>query len=147
VRLWRNVPAAGLTAALALATGGCSLSYQLDSLSARKPEVEHTASVRAVAPKAESTANEGDLAATRAAIDEALTRNGQDVSVPWENPSTGARGTITPLSAAYDQNGSTCRDFLASYVRNGSESWMQGEACRGRQGRWEVRHVKPWRRT
>ena len=67
--------------------------------------------------------------------------------MPWENPETGARGTVTPLSAAHSNNGATCRDFLASYVRNGSESWMQGEACRGQQGRWEVRHMKPWRRT
>jgi hypothetical protein len=32
-------------------------------------------------------------------------------------------------------------------VRNGSESWLQGEACRGQQGRWEVRQMRPWRRT
>ena len=41
--------------------------------------------------------------------------------MPWENPTTGARGTVTPLSTAYSNNGTTCRDFLASYVRNGSE--------------------------
>ena len=67
--------------------------------------------------------------------------------MPWEDPATGARGTVTPLSNAYSQDGTTCRDFLASYVRNGSEAWLQGEACRGRQGRWEVRHMRPWRRT
>ncbi len=66
--------------------------------------------------------------------------------MPWENPHTGARGTVTPLAAAYSQDGTTCRDFLASYVRNGAESWLQGEACRGRQGRWEVRQMRPWRR-
>ena len=91
--------------------------------------------------------NEGDIAATRAALNEALGKGDKDLSVPWENPTTGARGTVTPLSAATSNNGATCRDFLASYVRNGSESWMQGEACRGQQGRWEVRHMKPWRRT
>jgi surface antigen len=67
--------------------------------------------------------------------------------MPWENPQTGARGTVTPIAEAYDQDGVTCHDFLASYVRNGSESWLQGEACRQGKGRWEVRHMKPWRRT
>ena len=65
---------------------------------------------------------------------------------PWENPLTGARGTITPLAAAYRDNGVECRDFLASYVREKAEAWMQGEACRNGVGGWEVRSLKPWRR-
>jgi surface antigen len=65
---------------------------------------------------------------------------------PWENPQTGARGTITPIAAAYRENGVECRDFLASYVREKAEAWMQGEACRNRRGRFEVRSLKPWRR-
>ena len=51
------------------------------------------------------------------------------------------------LAACGVTDGMTCRDFLASYVRNGAESWLQGEACRGGPGPWEVRHMKPWRRT
>jgi surface antigen len=67
--------------------------------------------------------------------------------MPWENPSTGARGTITPLAAAASQDGVTCRDFLASYVKNGAESWLQGEACRAGRGKWEVRTLRPWKST
>jgi hypothetical protein len=148
-RLCRSRAAAAL--ALALAAGGCSLSYQLDSLSSRSraPDVEHTGSIRAAAPlpSHQGMAHEGDFAATRAAVNEALGKSGKDTSIPWENPSTGARGTVTPLSSVYTQNGASCRDFLASYVRNGAESWMQGEACRGQHGGWEVRHMKPWLRT
>ncbi len=51
------------------------------------------------------------------------------------------------LAAAYRMEGALCRDFLASYVSDGSEAWMQGEACRGRQGNGRVRRLKPWRRT
>ncbi len=65
---------------------------------------------------------------------------------PWENPVTGARGTVTPLAAAYRDNGVECRDFLASYVHEKAEAWMQGEACRNSIGGWEVRTLKPWRR-
>jgi hypothetical protein len=55
-------------------------------------------------------------------------------SVPWENPKTGTRGTVTPLASLYSQNGIACRDFLASFVKNGSESWLQGAACRAKRG-------------
>ena len=105
------------------------------------------AAIRPNATGHQSVAEDRDLAAAREAVSEALAKGGRDASVPWEDPSTGARGTVTPLSNSHTQHGTTCRDFLASYVRNGSESWLQGEACRGLQGRWEVRHMRPWRRT
>jgi surface antigen len=89
---------------------------------------------------------EGDLAYARAAASEVLTRGGKDASAPWENPSTGARGTVTPVATAYRQDGTTCREFLASYERDGSSSWLQGEACRAKGG-WEVKNLKPWQRT
>ena len=39
---------------------------------------------------------------------------------------TGARGSVTPIAQAYASDGTTCRDFLASYVNEGAEAWMQG---------------------
>jgi hypothetical protein len=146
----RQLPAVAVFAAgLALASllGGCSFSYQLDSLFTKKGEADQTTSLRSVSrPVAEPPA-EGDLAIARAAVSEVLTKGGKDVSLPWENPSTGARGTVTPLATAYNQDGATCRDFLASYVKNGSESWLQGEACRAGRGKWEVRNLRPWKNT
>jgi len=87
-----------------------------------------------------------DFAAASAATAALLERDG-GASGSWENPLTGARGTITPLATAYRDNGIECRDFLASYVQEKAETWMQGEACRNGFGRWEVRNFKPWRRT
>jgi outer membrane surface antigen len=86
-----------------------------------------------------------DFAAASAATT-ALLGHDDGASGPWENPLTGARGTITPLAAAYRDNGVECRDFLASFVRERAEAWMQGEACRNSVGRWEVRSLKLWRR-
>jgi surface antigen len=152
-RLARRVPAWGAALSLALISGGCSFSYQLDSMFSRQrdADVETSGSLRPTALRQQSVATatpqDGDLAAARGAVSEALGKNGRDASVPWEDHATGARGTVTALSNAYNQDGATCRDFLASYVRNGSESWLEGEACRGVQGRWEVRHIRPWRRT
>ena len=131
--------------------GGCS--YQLDSLLGAKDTTDITGSLRprfAAKPVPNLVAElppESDLVIAKAAVSEVLSKGGKDTSVPWENPKTGARGTITPIAAAYSQDGLTCHDFLASYVRNGSESWMQGEACRLNKGKWEVRHLKPWQRT
>jgi surface antigen len=134
--------------AIALTLGGCSFSYQLDSVFAKKSDAEQTGSLRQSAAKAApEPPAEGDLAIARAAVSEVLTKGGKDTSMPWENPNTGARGTITPLATDYDQDGRTCRDFLASYVKNGNESWLQGEACRAGRGKWEVRNLRPWKST
>jgi hypothetical protein len=132
--------------ALALAGSGCSFSYQLDNMLAKKDEgrADSTGTLRLAVPKpAAETPAEGDLAIARAAASEVLTKGGTHTSLPWENPKTGARGTVTPLASTYQQDGVTCRDFLASYVKNGSESWLQGEACRAERGKWQVRNLRP----
>lgn len=141
-------------AALLLLTpvlGGCS--YQLGSMfGGGKSEPETTASLPPTVTQAHASVNasvtplEADLAYARVAAAEALARGGKDASHPWENPHTGARGAVTPLSSAYTTNGITCRDFLASYVKDKSETWLQGEACKYNSG-WEVRTMKPWRKV
>ena len=90
-----------------------------------------------------------DLVFARMAIVEVLKRGSKEVSAPWENPSSGARGTVTPIANAYARDGQTCHDFLASYIRRGSpESWMQGQACRAhKRDAWEVRSLRPWTRS
>jgi len=136
--------------AFAFALMGCSFSYQLDNLFAKREEgaAAQTGSLRLVSPNAAAEAPaEGDLDIVRAAASEVLTKGGKDVSMPWENPRTGARGTITPLAPAYSQDGLTCRDFLASFVKNGSESWLNGAACRAERGKWVVRNLRPWKNT
>jgi len=131
---------------LALAVGGCS--FQLDSPIGKGVDAGPTSALRPARPSPITTLPpEHDLAIARAAVSELLAKGGKDTSMPWENPSTGARGTITPIAQAYSQDGLTCQDFLASYVREGSESWLQGEACRQGKGKWEVRSLKPWQRT
>jgi surface antigen len=122
---------------LAVFTSGCA--YQMDSLFAgkRDGDLDTTGSIRSTGLRQHSAAvvpQERDLAAARAAMSEALGKGGRETSIPWEDPRTGARGTVTPLSNAYSQDGTTCRDFLASYVRSGAEAWVEGEACRSGPG-------------
>jgi surface antigen len=136
--------------ALGLASGGCSFSYQLGSLFGKdedKADRVITGTVPLTPSVTRSNAGlppEADLKFARAAASEVMSK---DSGAPWENPGSGARGMVTPLAAAYDQEGRTCRDFLASYVRRGTEAWLQGEACRGTAGNWEVRSMRPWKRT
>ena len=148
-RLWRGLPlAAALT--LGLACGGCSISTgQFDSLFGGSDKSDTTGSI-APPPGAKEVSElppAGDLAYARAAASDVLTRGDKNASAPWENPRTGARGTVTPIASAYTQDGQTCRDFLASYVSGSSQAWMQGEACKPDKGVWEVRALKPWKRS
>ena len=131
-RLWpRLCPALGC-AGLAVAVAGCSVTTQLGSFFS-KDKADAT-----------SPADAGDLSAVRTAASTMLSLG--EPGAQWENPATGARGTITPL-ASNAQGGALCRDFLASYVREQSESWLEGEACRDPSGRWDVRSLSPWNRS
>jgi len=166
-RLWSSASALLLAGVLALSAGGCSFSYKLDSLfgfgksdtgtsSSVKPSAgtstDDNLTTGSVGPMAMAARNpalppEQDLAYARAAAAIVLSRKGKDASQPWENPRTGARGTVTTIAAAYTQDGFVCRDFLASYVKGKAESWMHGEACRVHHGEWMVKSLKPWKRT
>ena len=140
-------------ATLLVALPGGACSYQLGSLighdkadkTADKTEVTGSIPSAAKTAAAAELPNDVDLELARAAAAQALATDGK--SVPWENPRTGARGTVTLIANAYTQDGFVCRDFLASYVHQGAESWLQGEGCRMHQGKWEVRVLRPWKKT
>jgi hypothetical protein len=134
---------------LSLGAGGCSLSGQFDSLFGEKSDRTGTIKPAAGTGGAPQLAlpPAADLAYARAAVSAVLSRGEKDTSMPWENPNTGARGTITPIASAYNQDGQTCRDFLASFVSGSSQAWLQGEACKQQRGEWEVRTLKPWKRS
>jgi surface antigen len=138
--------AAGVVLAVGLSVGGCS--YELGSLLGK--DGEKVRGLRAGSPVIAgngSLPSDADLAFASAAAADVLTKGSKDASAPWENPSTGARGMVTPIATEYDQDGSTCREFLASYVKRESEAaWLQGEACRQQRGKWVVRSLRPWQR-
>jgi len=119
-------------------------------LSKPDADVEQTGSIArlpsrgsAFVPAAATEPSPADLAYARAAAADALARDAKGNSVPWRNPQTGVGGNITPLAASHTEDGLPCRDFLASYVRAGAQSWLQGSACRSARGEWEVKSLKP----
>ncbi len=140
---------------LGLGLGGCAVSAQFGSLFGKSNDARAEAMAEdvsgAIGTRQGSSAGlpaETDLVFAKLAIVEVLKRNKNEISSPWENPSSGAHGTVTPIATAYAKDGATCRDFLASYIRRqGSESWLQGLACRNPKGVWEVQSLRPWTRS
>jgi hypothetical protein len=134
-----------------LATGcavvGCSA--KLPAMAGKDDEKPaHTGAILSPpSPEGTGLPPASDLAYAKVAAVEVVGLDSHDASLPWENPASGARGTVTPLTSSYRVDGELCRDFLASYVSDGSESWFQGEACREAKGKWEVRRMKAWRRS
>jgi surface antigen len=124
---------------IGLSAGGCSLSK---GPFAKMMDQDVTGSLK----PADRSPSDSDLAFARNAASDVLTKGGKDSSQPWQNPETGARGSVTPLAQAYaSDDGRTCRDFLASYVNGKTENWLQGSACHSGNGRWEIHTLKPWR--
>jgi hypothetical protein len=162
----------GAFVALGLMVSGCAMTGGLSGVFAKSKSDETQAQFHAQALASEEATgstpettlkasaavptdglpSETDLVFARMAIVDVLKRGSKEVSAPWENPSSRASGTVTPIARAYARDSDVCHDFLASYVRRGSpERWLQGQACRskarGKLGAWEVRTMRPWTRS
>jgi hypothetical protein len=131
---------------IGVGAGGCSLSRS-DGGFGKFAGDDITGSIAPAAKVKPAVPTEGDLALARSAASDVLRRGDKDASQPWENPKTGARGSVTPLAQAYTSDGRTCRDFLASHVNGGSENWLQGAACQTGRGQWEIYALRPWRQS
>ncbi len=101
----------------------------------------------ATAASAKGTLSPIDWAMAKSALREVLGRGEAGSSQPWENPTTGARGTVTPVAAIYEKDGFPCRNFIVSGVRDGRESWYEGTACRIHRGNWDVTATRPLQKS
>ena len=110
---------------LSLCGGGCGLSGQFDSLFGEKSDNTSSVTPPPGTKEAAQLPPAADLAYARAAVSAVLSRGEKDTSMPWENPGTGTRGTVTPIASSYTQDGQTCRDFLANFVSRGSQAWLR----------------------
>jgi len=128
---------------IGIGSSGCAMSH-IDSAFARMGDQGATGSI-GFARNSAPAPTASDLAFARNAASDVLAKGDKDSSQHWENPETGARGSVTPLAQAYSSEGRTCRTFLASYVNGHSESWLQGAACRSGRGRWEIHTLQPWK--
>ncbi|WP_244659271.1 RT0821/Lpp0805 family surface protein [Bradyrhizobium guangdongense] len=130
---------------IGLGAGGCSVSRTDAGAYAKADDNDLTGSI--ARPAKDASPTETDLAFARNAASDVLSMGDKDASQHWENPETGARGSVTPIAQSYAaEDGRKCRDFLASYVNGTTESWLQGAGCQSSRGRWEIHTLKPWRR-
>ncbi|MDB5572991.1 MAG: hypothetical protein JWR79_148 [Tardiphaga sp.] len=132
---------------LGLTGSGCSLSRGSSSFADLEGDKTITGSIKAMPARTSAGPTDADLAFARNAASDVLTKGAKDSSQPWENPATGARGSVTPIATSYVAEGKTCRDFLASYVNGSSESWLHGAACQSGRGGWDIHTLKPWNKT
>lgn len=58
-------------------------------------------------------------------------------TLPWSNPQTGNRGTVTP-QRYYETNGRYCREYQQTITVGGKTQEGYGTACRQPDGSWEV---------
>jgi surface antigen len=133
---------------IGLGTAGCSFSRGDPGAVAKGPfaRMEDGEVTGSITPVKDAAPTDSDLAFARNAASDVLSKGDKDASQHWENPETGARGSVTPLAQAYAaEDGRKCRDFLASYVNGKTESWLQGAGCQAGHGRWEIHTLKPWR--
>ena len=99
------------------------------------------------APARPAAPAEMDLAYAKAAAAALLGAAGQGCEPALGEPRHRGARNGHATADAYTSDGFQCRDFLASYIRDGAESWLQGDACRIHQGKWTVRSMRPLKRT
>jgi surface antigen len=149
---------AATIALFALGSGGCSSSmpalFSNDDKPAKVARSEN-------APKQDPTVTGSlslsggnapamssiDWTIAKSALRQALGREEAGASQPWENPTSGARGTITPVAAIYEKDGFACRNFIVSHVRESHENWYEGTACRMHRGQWDVTTTRPLQKS
>ena len=111
---------------IGLGAGGCSLSRSDGGAFAKMDDNQVTGAI--TPPAAPPVPTESDLAFARTAASDVLTKGDKDSSQPWENPETGARGSVTPLSQAmprmthllgFSRNASTAAESYCMARRKG----------------------------
>lgn len=140
--------------ALALASGGCSVSFPIFGMSSEsKPDVQTTASVlpargsAKASPLATLSSELGpeDLRRADGAMALALDPQGNGASVSWDNPQSGIKGSFIPVGGPFLRSDEICRAFIAEVQTQIRPAKLQGTACRPSGGDWAVLEMQPWK--
>ena len=88
---------------IGLGNGGCSFSRGDPSAVAKGPfaRMEDGEVTGSITPVKNTAPTDSDLAFARNAASDVLSKGDKDSSQHWENPETGARGSVTPLAQSY----------------------------------------------
>jgi surface antigen len=126
-----------IATALALtALAGCSTMGQSPAVSA---DITGTIPVRATVAVAASV-DSSDWEAVRRTI--AALPAGPTPTVDWSNPDTGSTGALTVGATAAGKD-TLCRAFVTTISDPHGVRRFRGTACRGIDGRWQLKGVVP----
>ena len=129
---------------IGVGAGGCSMS-RTDDAFAKMDDNDLTGSIGPPAAGGPAP-TESDLAFARNAASDVLTKGDKDSSQPWENPDTGARGSVTPLAQAYDcGRDAPAGIFWQAMSMAATRAGCRAPPARPASGRWEIHTLKPWR--
>ena len=79
----------------------------------------------------------GDRDLFKQSMDRALNETHDGASLTWENPSTGARGTITP-TASWQEQGQACRTLQFDNRVQGRSGRSSFNFCKQGDGSWMI---------
>ncbi len=79
-----------------------------------------------------------DLAMMNHTTNRALSQAGNGTTYSWQNPGTGARGSVTPRSSFHNDDGTNCREFSQSVNAKGRYHTATGVACEQSDGSWKI---------
>lgn len=137
LRVLQHLALAGLLASL---LGGCAMSIPLASMD-KGGDV--TGSISPRDGRFSNAMSDEDWSRARGALQSALDDTALSVAVPWSNPASGLKGTITRVAAAVPTDTGACQAFVATMVDAAQTQWYQGQACRTGTT-WTVTSAAQW---
>ena len=122
------------------ALGGCSVSMPMASL-IPKPHGDAAGSL--AQSKFVGWLDSDDWKHAKTALSRALDAEETGTTTSWDNPSSGARGTFVAVGRAYPGSDGLCRAFHADIGPPAADHTVDGTACAGKAGEWQVTEIKP----
>jgi surface antigen len=84
--------------------------------------------------------NEEDVRYYNTTSQRALETGQPGETLPWSNPNTNAKGTITPQNYYQTAQGQYCREYQQTITVGGETAQGYGTACRQPDGDWEIQN-------
>lgn len=91
---------------------------------------------------AQSGNAERDRPVIRQYLNDALSSNSNGAGTNWANPQTHDYGVITPRTTYAGSNGQQCRAYDRTWVIQGNESTLKGNACIDSEGVWHIQGLE-----
>lgn len=118
---------------------GCSVSMPMASLIPDRHEDDITGTI--AEPQLAGWIDAADWQHAKTAFSQALAAK-TSAPMAWDNPQSGDRGSFTALGQAYPGTAGICRAFHADIDRQKSDQALEGTACAGKSGTWQVTEIK-----